>query len=460
MSNHRYVTEFGSVDFFWTGSRLDELADPLPKVGGPVTGSAIVPFRYHFNTVTFGYTTAFWNFEKWSFLLDWLALHGVNLPLAWVGYEAILVEVFQEVGLSDAEISDFLSGPAFLPWNRFGNIQGSWGGDLPRQWIEDQQALQKQIVTRMVELGMTPILPAFTGYVPRALARHYPNASIIIGSAWDGMVIPAFTNDSFLEPSDPMFAQMQRSFLTKQQQVYGNITHFYTLDQYNENSPPSGDIAYLTSVSSNTFASLRAVDPEATWVMQGWLFFEDEAFWTDDRIEAFLGGVPGNDSMLILDLFSEAQPQWNRTNSYYGKQWVWCELQNLGGAIGMEGNLPEITNGPVNALHAPGSSMVGVGLTMEGQQPGNEIVYRALFDQAWSSAPMNVSEYVANWTTRRYPMKTVPQSARQAWDILGSTVFSNQDPDTQMTIRSLVDLPTALSGIVNLTGMSRETIVR
>ena len=89
---HSYLTEFGGVDIFWTGSRLENLRSPLPKVGTKVSGSAIVPYRYHFNTVTFGYTTAFWNFDKWSLLLDWLALRGVNLPLAWNGYEAILLQ--------------------------------------------------------------------------------------------------------------------------------------------------------------------------------------------------------------------------------------------------------------------------------------------------------------------------------------------------------------------------------
>ena len=439
------------MDIWWTGSRLHELPSPLPKVGTAVTGSAIVPYRYHFNTVTFGYTTAFWNFEQWSLLLDWLALRGVNLPLAWVGYEKILIEVFQSVGLSDAEIFDFLTGPAFLPWNRFGNEQRSWGGTLPMRWIEDQFALQKQILPRMAELGMTPILPAFTGFVPRAMAKHFPNASIVNGSAWSGFPT-ALTNDSFLEPFDPMFAEMQKSFITKQQEAYGNVTHFYTLDQYNENDPFSGDTSYLSSISSGTISSLRAADPEATWVLQGWLFFSSSTFWTNDRIEAYLGGAPGDDSMLILDLYTEAQPQWNRTNSYFGKQWVWCQLHDYGGNMGMEGNLPAITQGPVDALHANGSSMVGVGLTMEGQEPGNELVYDVLLDQAWSATPLNTTDYVLKWAKRRYNVKSLPSTLEKAWTILGSTVYNNQDPNSQATIKSILELSPDITGLVNRTG--------
>ncbi|OSD08704.1 glycoside hydrolase family 89 protein [Trametes coccinea BRFM310] len=448
---YTYLTQHGGVDIWWTGSRLNELPSHLPKVGQPVEGQAIVPYRYHFNTVTFDYTAAFWDFSQWELELDWLALRGVNLPLAWVGYEYILIETFREVGLSDADIADFLSGPAFQAWNRFGNIQGSWGGELPMDWVNDQFALQKRLIKRMVELGMTPVLPSFTGFVPRALSTLYPNASIVTGSQWSGFP-SSLTNDSFLEPSDPLFAALQKSFISKQQAAYGsNVSHIYTLDQYNENDPFSGDPAYLRNVTAGTFASLRDADPDAVWLMQGWLFFSSESFWTDERIEAYLGGVPGNDSMIILDLYSEAAPQWNRTKSYYGKQWVWCELHDYGGNMGFEGNLGELTHDPLAALHSPGSSMKGVGLAMEGQE-GNEIVYDILLDQAWSSTPLNVSSYVDSWVARRYPVKPLPSAAAEAWRILSTTVYNNQDPSTQATIKSIYELAPALTGLTNRTG--------
>ncbi|OCH93008.1 alpha-N-acetylglucosaminidase [Obba rivulosa] len=445
---YTYLTDFGGVDIWWTGSRLDQLPSRLPAVGQPVHGTAVVPYRYHFNTVTFDYTAAFWTFEQWELELDWLALRGVNLPLAWVGYEYILIEVLREAGLSDGDISSFLSGPAFQAWNRFGNIQSSWGGDLPMQWVDEQFALQKQILARMTELGMTPVLPAFTGFVPRAMSSVYPNASIVNGSQWNGFP-STLTNVSFLEPFDPLFATLQKSFITKQQAAYGaNVTHIYTLDQYNENNPFSGNISYLANVSAGTFASLRAADPEAIWMLQGWLFFISETFWTNDRIEAYLGGAPSNDSMIILDLYSEAAPQWNRTSSYFGKAWVWCELHDFGGNMGFEGNLEEITTAPIDALNSPGSSMKGVGLTMEGQE-GNEIVYDILLDQAWSSTPIDIPSYVTSWVARRYLVNSLPSAAQEAWRILSTTIYNNTDPSSQATIRGIYEIEPAVAGITD-----------
>ena len=96
--------------------------------------------------------------------------------------------------------------------------------------------------------------------------------------------------------------------------------------------------------------------------------------WQDQaKVEAFLSGVP-NDSMIILDLACDLQPKWETTQSFYGKPFIWCLLHNLGGARGIYGNLTGIANQPVDARNAPGSSMVGIGMTPEAIEH-NPVVY-------------------------------------------------------------------------------------
>jgi alpha-N-acetylglucosaminidase len=125
---------------------------------------------------------------------------------------------------------------------------------------------------------MTPVLPSFTGFVPIALSKLYPNASIVNGSQWEGFP-SKYINVSFLEPFDPLFETLQKSFISKQQKAYGaDVSHIYTLDQYNENNSFSGDLDYLHNVTLNTFNSLQAADPDAIWLMRGWLFFSSQAF--------------------------------------------------------------------------------------------------------------------------------------------------------------------------------------
>lgn len=458
-----YLTDVAHVDIYWfIGSRLDEAASPLPGTNGSIHGESIVPWRYFFNTVTFSYTTPFWSWGDWELELDWLALHGVNLPLAWVGFEKILLDVFRELGLTDQEILPFFSSPAFQAWNRFGNIQGSWNGELPLSWIESQFELQKQILERMLELGMTPILPAFTGFVPRALTGAYPNATVVNGSRWEDFPLE-YTNTTFLEPSDPLFADLQSRVISKQIAYYGNITQFYTLDQYNENDPYSGDLSYLRNITRGTWQSLKAANSAAVWVMQGWLFYSNQDFWTNERIEAFLSGVEDNTDMLILDLFSESQPQWQRTNSYYGKPWVWNELHNYGGNMGLYGQIDNVTINPIEAL-ANSSSLVGFGLTPEGQE-GNEIMYSLLLDQAWQPTPIDTKEYFHDWVTTRYSYSSncssptsIPSSLYTAWDLLRTSVYNNTHLTSNAVPKSIFELAPNITGLVNRTGHHPTTL--
>ncbi len=397
--------------------------------------------------VTFSYTAAFWTWEDWELELDWLALRGVNLPLAWVGQEKILLEVFRELGLTDSEILPLFSGPAFQSWNRLGNIQGSWNGQLPMEWIETQSELQKNITNRMVELGMTPVLPCFAGFVPPAIRRVLPNATIVNGSDWVGFPVN-YTNVTFLQPLDPAFETLQISFISKQSALYGNITHIYTLDQFNENIPKSGDLEYLRSVSYNTWQSLKAADSQAIWMMQGWLFFALSSFWTEDRIAAYLRGVENDEDMIIIDLFSESAPQWQRTDSYFGKPWLWCQLHNFGGSMGLYGQIENVTINPIEAL-ANSSSLVGFGLTMEGQE-GNEIMYDLLLDQAWSASPINTETYFHNWITRRYSgTGAAPREAYQAWDMMRTTIYNNTNSSITGVTKSVFELSPNISNMLH-----------
>ena len=64
----------------WSGKHLNisRILPNFPKVR--VTS----PFEYrlYYNVCAFGYTTAFWGWKEWERELDWMALHGINMPLS------------------------------------------------------------------------------------------------------------------------------------------------------------------------------------------------------------------------------------------------------------------------------------------------------------------------------------------------------------------------------------------
>jgi len=75
-------------------------------------------------------------------------LNGVNMALAMVGQEYVFRKFYEDQGLTREQINEFLSEPAFMPWQRMGNIQGSWGfGNdtvYKNDWIDSQWELQGQ----------------------------------------------------------------------------------------------------------------------------------------------------------------------------------------------------------------------------------------------------------------------------------------------------------------------------
>lgn len=77
---------------------------------------------------------------------------------------------------------NFHSNP--LIRSRMGNIRG-FGGPLTSSWHERSLQLQHKILQRMRELGIIPVLPAFTGHVPRAFPRLFPEANVTKSATWN-----------------------------------------------------------------------------------------------------------------------------------------------------------------------------------------------------------------------------------------------------------------------------------
>ncbi|HSU52048.1 MAG TPA: alpha-N-acetylglucosaminidase, partial [Segetibacter sp.] len=280
--------------------------------------------RYFFNVCTFSYTMAWWDWKDWERQIDWMAMNGVNLPLAITGEEAVLTEVYKELGFSQNQIDNFLVGPAYLPWSWMGNIDGL-GGPLPKSWIDKHKLLEQKILARERALGMKPILPAFTGHVPESIKELYPKANLHKTGNWSA----GFGGTYFLDPKDDLFQRIGKMFIKKQTEMYGT-DHYYSADCFNEVNPDSDDPTFLANMSKSVYQSMAAADPKAVWVMQAWfLFYNIDNFWKEPQIKSLLGAVPDN-KLIILDLYGELHPTWKLKSAYYGKPWIWNVLQNFG----------------------------------------------------------------------------------------------------------------------------------
>ena len=196
-------------------------------------------------------------------------MNGLNFILSFTGQEYVWQKFYNFLGLTDAEIKEFFSGPAFLAWQRMGNIRG-WGGPLDDGWIKKQADIQKQIVQRIRQFGMLNILPGFAGHVPKGLQRIYPSAKLTRNAQW-GRFGANYSEDYLLEPTDPLFLTLGEQFYKMLAEEFGS-DHYFNADTYNEMNPSSSDLTFLKETNMAIYNAMAKVDSEAVFVMQGWLF--------------------------------------------------------------------------------------------------------------------------------------------------------------------------------------------
>lgn len=410
-----YLKEFTNSQITWNGTNLN-LPKILPKIPDKIHKDSPYEYRYYLNYCTFNYSMSWWNWDRWEKEIDWMALHGINMPLAITGEEYIWDIVYRSYGFTDKDLDPFFSGPAYFAWFWMGNLDG-WGGPLPKSWKEGHRDLQIKILKRQRELGMTPVLPAFTGHVPASFKKFFPNAKLK-KTNWGN----DFEDTYILDANDPLFAEIGKKFLEVQTELYGT-DHLYSSDTFNENEPPSDDPEYLSSLSSKVYEGMKSADPEAIWVMQGWLFYSHRDYWKAPQIKGLLNAVPDT-SMIILDLAAEIEPVWKRTEAFYGKQWIWNMLHNFGGNISLFGRIEKIAEDPATALtNSDSKQLKGIGLTMEAIEQ-TPVLYELMTDNTWRNSPIELTSWLKKYISNRYGKSNT--SLEEAWNILVKTVYNGQ----------------------------------
>ena len=427
-----YFRKYAKVHVSWFDTEPLQLPKHWPVPPQAEGGRAVVPQRVFLNYCTYGYTMVWWKWPQWERFIEWMALNGINMPLALTGQEAVWQEVWREMGMTDDEIRAYFSGPAHLPWHRMANLDG-FGGPLPQSWIDGQKELQKQILERERVLGMTPVLPAFAGHVPSRITELNPQADIKRLSPWCG-----FEATCFLNSTAPLFADIQRRYLAKQQSLYGT-DHIYGVDPFNEMDPPSWEPDYLAAVSANIYRTLQQSDPEARWLQMSWVFYYKRKQWMPERLRAYLTAVP-QDSLVLLDYFCEKTEVWRNTlneqpneqannpnirtsdnpkTGFYGQPFIWCYLGNFGGNTMLVGDLYALENKLKAALAESNKNLIGLGSTLEGFDCSPQ-TYEYLFASVWG---LSVNDFVDQWADMRYGKEN--KDVRQAWHLLADSVYKD-----------------------------------
>ena len=402
-----YLKYYAGIHLSWNGMTA-ELPESLPKVSTPVRKETNLALRYDFNYCTYSYTMAFWDWERWEKEIDWMALHGINLPLAVVGQECVWKNILEKLGYSKEEINKFIAGPAFLAWWAMNNLEG-WGGPNPDSWYTQQEALQKKILKRMREYGIEPVFPGYSGMVPHD-ANKKLGLNVTEPALWNG-----FTRPAFLLPTDSRFNEIASLYYKELEKLFGKA-NYYSMDPFHE-CEDAGSIDF-DAAGKAVLQAMKDVNPKATWVIQG---------WTENPRPEMIKNL-NNGDILILDLFSECRPMWGipsiwkREKGYEQHDWLFCMIENFGGNVGLHGRMDQLLNNFYLTKNNPlAAHLKGIGLTMEGSE-NNPVMFELMCELPWRPEKFTKEEWLKDYLFARYGVRD--EKITQAWSILADGIYN------------------------------------
>jgi len=136
--------------------------------------------------------------------------------------------------------------------------------------------------------------------------------------------------------------------------------------------------------------------------------------------------------MIILDLYDDVSPEYSQFSSFFGTPFIWNTLHNFGGNQGLLGTLYNINRGVPEAKAYDNTSIIGIGITMEGIWQ-NYIIYDETLKMALVDE-LDLPTFVDKYALRRYGLphnlsshstnSEVPNIMQRAWQRLAATVYN------------------------------------
>lgn len=385
-----YLNHTARVNLTWNNLTQDLSQTALPVPAGEEKHVCNADYRYYLNYCTFSYSMSTWTWERWQQEIDWMALHGINMPLQIVGLDVVWYNLLtKDLGYTAAEANQFVAGPCFQAWWGMNNLEG-WGGPNPEWWYKRQAALAQNILKRQRELGMQPVLPGYSGMVPSDIGKKGFTANN--QGKWC-----TFTRPFILDPNSRDFATISDKYYKRLEELMGTSV-YYSMDPFHEGANTSG--IDVPAAYSKIAEAMTKANPESKWVIQFWQ-------WSGAQYHVLDRVTKGR--LVVLDLFSDAHTHFG---DYKGHDAVYCMLANFGGRTGLFGRLTKIME-QYFAEKKQHGNIKGIGATPEAieQVP---VLYDALFELAWRIEAPNAAEWLADYATARYGQPNA--DAQAAWE--------------------------------------------
>ncbi|KAK4402361.1 Alpha-N-acetylglucosaminidase [Sesamum angolense] len=365
------------------------------------------PWSYYQNAVSSSYTFAWWDWERWEKeLTGWLSRGSIcfgiyrsrshlaeSLPGAFM-FKYFKVEITfvyhldqnfnisAQIWMISLEVQHFLHGHEWeIYTDGVAHYQSVRSTTDPAEENSCQDSFQPSLVMFQLPLKVyihqqnsTPwklrMVDIHITYTQRTHRHNEHGKACYFMSKFLRMFTvrsdPRWCCTYLLDATDPLFIEIG-AFIMQQLKEYGRSSHIYNCDTFDENTPPSDDPEYISSLAAAIFRAWKVV---MSGLADAGVLFTDDPFWKPPQMKALLHSVPVG-KLVVLDLYAEVKPVWATSEQFYGVPYIWYFL-----------SLSWI-------LQAFCPSLVGVGISMEGIEQ-NPVVYDLMSEMAFRQDRVNI----------------------------------------------------------------------
>lgn len=389
-----YLRHLSHVHLSWNGDNKTAARFVVPHT--PLEVPKALPINFAFNYCAMSYTGIHWNREKWLSEIDRLALNGFSYVLVTAGLEKVWQNFLADIGAASSA-SSFIANPCFSAWWNMGNLEGE-GAPVSQQLIDSEAALGKELVRRIQELGMEPVLQGYVGFLPHDFPHH--REYILPQGEWVGESM----RPAVLRPDSPFFREAANLWYKNLVKVYGLHAKSFAGDLFHEGGQTEG--IDLTACARGVQRAMQDFSPGSVWFLQE---------WGGNPRKNFLSGTD-QEHTVILALEKNLAQNTPLRRDYDGRRYVWCELSNFGANQGLYGGFGILEKASGNAEGASGFGLLSEGLET------NPLFYELLYERINNREKICRKDFLERYALARYGSDA--PALQQALSLLVRSAYS------------------------------------
>ena len=396
----RYLRECRDMDVSPCGNMQVYASENVRPLQNTIRQVILQDKRMSMTYETYANDAFAWDAERWMRELDYLALQGVNLLPMLVGQEAVWYYAALELGIRREDAMEYLSNPCYYPLQLAGKLDTIFPM-TDTNYLKSRIELGRQILERMAELGITPVLPTFSGHIPKYIKGYHKNSALFFTTPYS-----EFPFTYRLMPHDPLFRRIGEAMNKKQEEFFGTAD-YYLADPFLGVDPRGVHDGALFQKYGQAIAALH---PGKVWVS------------TACAHTAALTQTLEKEQVLILDTDGTFAAE---TNGFGGKPFITGLRLNHGGHTVLTGNYEALCRDPYAKLQKDYPNVCGLGVFADYTAANPLFISRAYTlltqNEGGSAAEIFTENALRRWGSRE-------ECLQKAAGLLLETCYNTESP--------------------------------